>query len=507
MTSTFIVIDQLNDWSPFVESEQVLDFDHFITPEADHPILNQTNSGKIQIINLSQDYSYLSKGYYCSLLAESRGYRVSPSLKTLGMLNRPEGLSAALPNLSFGKPRNEPNSTDFTEILSVFGNCREESYQRIARQTYGILNFPLIRLIFNTAKNGDPKSAKNPQLVEIRPESLNRLNDDEESFFAHILEKHSRSIWRVASEKKTPSLSLAILIDDEEAFPPSDKKALKQFRKIGTQMGIDVSFLRSHELARLGEFDALFIRATTAVNHFTYAFAVEAKRLGIAVIDDPDSILRCTNKVYLMQLLEKNQVQIPKTTIFSKDQDLRETLPKLDYPTVLKIPDGSFSRGILKASNPEECELKLNELFKGSELVLQQEYLYTDFDWRIGILNKSPIYACNYAMVKGHWQIIKHNDNKKRNQFGDSSTVAIRQVPPIILKTAIHAASLIGDGLYGVDLKLKDGKAYVIEVNDNPSIDYGIEDAVIGDELYRMIMLDFLRRIYQKGNERSYRNA
>lgn len=35
----------------------------------------------------------------------------------------------------------------------------------------------------------------------------------------------------------------------------------------------------------------------------------------------------------------------------------------------------------------------------------------------------------------------------------------------------------------------------VIEVNDNPSIDSGVEDQVLKDQLYREIMGEFLRRL------------
>jgi glutathione synthase/RimK-type ligase-like ATP-grasp enzyme len=35
----------------------------------------------------------------------------------------------------------------------------------------------------------------------------------------------------------------------------------------------------------------------------------------------------------------------------------------------------------------------------------------------------------------------------------------------------------------------------VIEVNDNPSIDSGVEDKYLGDELYRVIISEFLRRM------------
>ena len=40
-----------------------------------------------------------------------------------------------------------------------------------------------------------------------------------------------------------------------------------------------------------------------------------------------------------------------------------------------------------------------------SALVLVQEYIFTEFDWRIGVLGGKPIYACQYFMVRNHWQI------------------------------------------------------------------------------------------------------
>jgi glutathione synthase/RimK-type ligase-like ATP-grasp enzyme len=54
---------------------------------------------------------------------------------------------------------------------------------------------------------------------------------------------------------------------------------------------------------------------------------------------------------------------------------------------------------------------------------------------------------------------------------------------------------LIGDGFYGVDLKVIKNKCYVIEINDNPSIEAGYEDAVLKDDLYLTVMRVFRNRI------------
>ena len=73
--------------------------------------------------------------------------------------------------------------------------------------------------------------------------------------------------------------------------------------------------------------------------------------------------------------------------------------------------------------------------------------------------------------------------------------MSIGEAPYDVVKTALKAANLIGDGLYGVDVKQVGQKYYIIEVNDNPNIDAGYEDAILKDALYREIMGVFLKRI------------
>lgn len=121
----------------------------------------------------------------------------------------------------------------------------------------------------------------------------------------------------------------------------------------------------------------------------------------------------------------------------------------------------------------------------------------TDFDWRIGVLNGEPLYACKYFMARGHWQIYYHQ-NSGKSRSGTAEAVPIYKVPKAIMKAAIKATSFIGKGLYGVDLKMINGKGVVIEINDNPSIDHGVEDAILGDELYHRIINEFVRNLNRK---------
>lgn len=58
-----------------------------------------------------------------------------------------------------------------------------------------------------------------------------------------------------------------------------------------------------------------------------------------------------------------------------------------------------------------------------------------------------------------------------------------------------RAAGAIGDGLYGIDIKRTAEGVFVIEINDNPNLDRGVEDAVLEDGLYRTVLKKFIRRI------------
>jgi glutathione synthase/RimK-type ligase-like ATP-grasp enzyme len=100
-------------------------------------------------------------------------------------------------------------------------------------------------------------------------------------------------------------------------------------------------------------------------------------------------------------------------------------------------------------------------------------------------------------MAKKHWQIIKRDSTGKKD-YGKFETLPVGLAPKQVVSMALRAANLIGDGLYGVDIKQSDRKCYVIEVNENPNIDAGIEDAVLKDELYERIMEVFLKRIERR---------
>ncbi|HEX6959814.1 MAG TPA: RimK family protein [Ferrovibrio sp.] len=464
----------------------VLNNREFIT----RPELVQDKRAKI--INLSKDYSYLGYGYYCSLLAEARNQKVIPSVKTILELRERSIYSHALPELDellrqqIKKLVMTPTAPFTVQVF--FGRTDDLRFPDLARRVFDEFRCPMLKLSISPDDGW--------HIASIRPMTLSDLKPEQEEFFEHALESYTRSSWRTPKAKPAAKYSLAILYNPAETLPPSDRRTLQKFVRIGEQMGVEVELIEKKDYSELAEYDALFIRETTALDHHTYRFAKKAENEGMAVIDDPTSILRCTNKVYLAELLKANKIPIPKTIVLD-NRGIEAIEQEIPYPIILKIPDGSFSRGIVKAENRQQLAEAAARLLRESDVILAQEYLYTDFDWRIGILRGQAIYACQYFMSRGHWQVVKHSESGRFTE-GGFRTLPIEQAPQDVVELALKAANLIGNGLYGVDLKETSKGVVVIEVNDNPSINQGEEDAILKDELYRRIIQEFIRRLEER---------
>lgn len=269
---------------------------------------------------------------------------------------------------------------------------------------------------------------------------------------------------------------------------------MTKFQKAAEALGLQPTLITRADFARLAEFDALFIRDTTFVNHYTYQFASRAAAEGLVVIDDPESILKCNNKVYLAELLVRHHLPAPRTLIVHKG-NVGEIIPALGLPCVLKQPDSSFSMGVVKAETEAELQARVHALLDKSELVIAQEWLPTEFDWRVGVLDRRVLFVCRYYMAPGHWQIVRHG--ARRSDYVEGPTVAysVGEAPEEVVRLGLRAANLIGDGFYGVDIKQVNGRALIIEINDNPNVDAGNEDGVLKDALYREVMGVILRRI------------
>ncbi|MDZ7692532.1 MAG: RimK family protein [Balneolaceae bacterium] len=480
---TLVIVNNPKNWALQIPGVELISAKSYL---ADPQYSSLKNA---RVFNLCRSYRYQTTGYYVSLLAMARGHKPLPNVLTIQDLKSPTMVRFVSDELDMliQKSLKTIQSDRFT--LSIyFGRNIAKRYDRLCHQLFSQFQAPLLRAQFVKNEKWNMQS--------IGPIAASDIPEEHHSFMVEKAKEYFKRRRNYISRKEATRFDLAILINPEEKFPPSNERALQKFTKAAEALDFYVERITKEDYGRLAEFDALFIRETTNVNHHTYRFSRKAAVEGLVVIDDPESILRCTNKVYLAELLERHKIAAPKTKIVSEENQQR--IPnEIGLPCILKQPDSSFSQGVVKADTPEELEQALKTLFAKSDLLIAQEFIPTDFDWRVGILNHKPLYVCKYFMARKHWQIYERSKTG-RTYEGKAETLSVEEAPAEVIKTALKAANLIGDGLYGVDLKQVNGKVHVIEVNDNPSIDSGIEDGVLKDDLYREIMTEILRRIEQQ---------
>lgn len=487
MPTHLILVENPRDWhDDYPQMPLVSARDYLMNP-------GEYRSRGTRVVNLCRGYGYLSTGYYCSLLAEARSHRVIPSVSTLTDLSSKAIYSLNVDDLdallqkALARMAMGPDETRF-DTLVCFGRSQAPELKDVGRQLFELFPAPLLKVEFRRRDRW--------QLASLRPVHLGQLRGEQRSFFVEALSGYLSRRWRSPRSRNVARYDIAILHDPAEQLPPSDETALRHFIAAGRKLGADVELITKKDYNRLAEYDALFIRETTNIDHHTYRFAKAAEYEHMAVIDDPESIIKCTNKVYLTELLKRHKVPVPRSLILRKGEPV-DLEVAVGFPAVLKIPDGSFSRGVFKAHDAEEVADITARLFKESDLILAQEYLYTDFDWRIGVLDGEPLFACQYFMSPAHWQIVHHKEGEVPDE-GGWATLAVADVPKVVLHAALAAARLIGKGFYGVDLKQKGKRVVVIEVNDNPNVEAGVEDGVLGAALYERIMAALIERIEQR---------
>lgn len=487
-----IVVSNPKDWPAEIPGAQVVSAKQYLTNS------DFSTRRKVRVFNMCRSYKYQTAGYYVSLLATARRHKPLPSISTILDLRSPvltRYVSDELDEL-INKSLGTIHGEKFT--LSIyFGHNLAKRHDRLSARLFRLFPAPLLKADFSRDNEG------HWALRTIGAMPCDDVPDEHrESLHQFAVEYFSRSRHDESemNELLDNRYELAILWNPEEQQAPSTEKSIQKFVRAAEKLDFGVEIIDKDDYGRIAEFDALFIRSTTSVNHYTYRFARRAAAEGVVVIDDPDSILLCTNKVFLTELLLRHGIPIPKTKIVHRD-NVGEIEKEIGFPCILKQPDSAFSQGVVKAENAAELADHARRLLDKSDLFIAQEFMPTAFDWRIGVIDREPFYACKYHMSGKHWQIIA-KDARGEHTYGRVEAVPLDDVPARVKETALKAANLIGDGLYGVDLKFIDGKAFVIEVNDNPNLDAGYEDGIIKDELYMRLMRSIVRRIEarKKGN-------
>ena len=282
--------------------------------------------------------------------------------------------------------------------------------------------------------------------------------------------------------------SLGVFVDRQVMGSSEQLTALIRLREQAEAMGHSVYFLFPVEVRKVTRVDGLFIRSQTDPMHISYVAAALAALRGIPVIDDPLSIQICADKINMYLHLMQGKVRIPETRFLGKREVTRagaeEVFSSLGSPVILKEPSTSFSLRVEKVATVEEFLKVARRFIKLSDWIVAQQFLSSSYDWRIGVLDGELLYAARYTIPSETFKI--QDTVNGHLVYCAVESIPAAKVPRSVIHTGIAAARAIGSGLYGVDIKECEGVPYVIEVNDNPSLEGGEDESY--PDLYRRIV-------------------
>ncbi|HZZ92379.1 MAG TPA: RimK family protein [Usitatibacter sp.] len=445
----------------------------------------------VRVLNLCRTGRYQGRGYYVSLLAEARGQSPLPEVKTVEDLKSEAYVRALAAELEpLVHKTLDHDESDRFELDAYLGKDPANRHPLLAEQLFARVRAPLLRALFHRSGGRWRLDAIEAIGVgDIPPQHRACLLEAAKAFVA-------ATPTPAPQRPRTGKPRLAILWDAKEPHKPSNEEALERLVRTAPVVGLEAELIGPDALERLPEFDALFNRASPEVSGFTYEFVRRAEALGMPVIDDPGSILKCLNKVYMHELMNRHRIVQPLTLIVHRD-NVDQVIPTLGLPCVLKLPDSGFGLDVVKIETEGDLRHEAERFFKVSELIVAQEWLPSAFDWRVGVYDHRPLFVAKYFMAPGHWKVNQVAEGQRLIE-GKTVAMSVGEAPEPVIDMAVRAANLIGRGLYGVDLKQVADRCYLIEVNCNPNIDAGNEDQVLGEALYREIVGVFARRIAER---------
>jgi glutathione synthase/RimK-type ligase-like ATP-grasp enzyme len=456
--------------------------------------LAEPDSGReagVQMLNLCRTGRYQGRGYYVSLLAEALGQRSLPDVKTVEDLKSEAHVQALATQLdALVQETLHHDESERFELNVYLGKDPAQRHQALAEQLFAGVRAPLLRALFGRTEGRWHLDAVHAiGLADIPAQHRAFLLETAKAFIAETSIPQSK-------RPGTGRPRLAILRDPNEPHKPSNEQALQRLVQAAPLVGLEAELIGPDALERLPEFDGLFNRASPEVDGVIYEFVRRAESLGMPVVDDPESILKCLNKVYMHELMSRHGIAQPRSLIVHRG-NVDQVVATLGQPCVLKLPDSGFGLDVLKIESENDLAREAERFFKVSELIVAQEWLPTGFDWRVGVYDRRPLFVAKYFMAPGHWKIIQVAEEQKMIE-GKTVAMSVGEAPEQVVGMAVRAANLIGRGLYGVDLKQVEDRVYLIEVNCNPNIDAGNEDQVLGEALYREILGVFARRIAER---------
>ena len=229
----------------------------------------------------------------------------------------------------------------------------------------------------------------------------------------------------------------------------------------------------------LDNFDAIIPRIRPSITFYGCALTRQFEAMKVFCLNSAMAITQSRDKLYSLQLLLHNGVDIPTTGFANSPLDTDDLIKMVGgTPLIVKLLEGTQGKGVVLAETKKAAESVINAFKSLNANILVQEFIKeaNGKDLRLFVVDGKVVAAIQREAAAGEFRANIH--------MGGTASV----IKPTVeeKKIAIKAAKAMDLKVAGVDIIRSSKGPLLLEVNSSPGLE-GIEGATHKDIAGEMI--------------------
>lgn len=240
----------------------------------------------------------------------------------------------------------------------------------------------------------------------------------------------------------------------------------------------------------LNDFDAVIPRIRPSMTFYGCALTRHFEALKVFCLNSAMAISQSRDKLYSLQLLLNNGVDIPTTGFANSPLDTNELIKMVGgSPLIVKLLEGTQGKGVVLAETKKAAESVINAFKSLNANILVQEFIKeaNGKDLRLFVIDGKVVAAIQREALPGEFRANIHL----------GGTASVIKATSEEKRIAIKAAKAMNLKVAGVDIIRSTKGPLLLEVNSSPGLE-GIEGATnkdIAGEMIKAIEKNFKWKI------------
>lgn len=297
-------------------------------------------------------------------------------------------------------------------------------------------------------------------------------------------------------EQQKSGLKIGLLASDQELY--SNQRILEA----GEERGHDMVFLNIKQCYMkldavdpeahyrggkvLGDLDVVIPRIRPSVTFYGCALARQFESMGVYTVNSSSSISQSRDKLFSLQLMLKNGINIPTTGFANSPMDTNDLIEMVGgAPLIVKLLEGTQGRGVVLAETKKAAESVINAFKALKANLLVQQFIKEagGKDLRCFVIDGKVVASIQREAAPGEFRANVHQ----------GGTASIVKITPEERAMALKATKTLGLKIAGVDIIRSKNGPLLLEVNSSPGLE-GIESAT-GKDIAGMIISHIEKKI------------